>query len=286
MDDQFYKKTTIQCVLNQSDGEEMIESNQSSAQIPVQALLKRFVIRTATGIATAFFLVFSFVAVTSAQSLEQLESEIKKRLPDIDISSIAETPIDGVYEMISGGQIYYIGASGKHIIDGDLIDLDTRANLTADRLGRIHIGLINNIKEEDMLIYPSTKDTGRSITVFTDTSCGFCRKLHQELDVLLDAGISVRYLLFPRAGVGSAAHKNLESVWCAENPQAAMTIAKAGGEVAQKACSNPIRTHMAMAEQVGLRGTPLIYLDTGQQIPGYRAAADLVRLVNEGQPVE
>lgn len=248
----------------------------------IQAFFKQLAGHTAA----ALLLSFCCLSLVSAESLDQLESEIKKRLPDIDISSISETPIEGVYELISGGQIYYVGANGKHIIDGDLIDLDTRANLTADRLGGIHIGLINNIKEEDMLVYQSPKDTGRSITVFTDTSCGFCRRLHQELDVLLDAGISVRYLLFPRAGLGSPAHKNLESVWCADNPQAAMTIAKAGGEVAQKACSNPIESHMAMAEQVGLRGTPLIYLDTGQQIPGYRAAADLVQLVNAGEPAK
>ena len=79
-----------------------------------------------------------------------------------------------------------------------------------------------------MLIYEPDNYSGRSITVFTDTSCGFCRKLHQEIDQILDAGIAVRYLLFPRAGLGSAAHKNLESVWCSDNPQEAMTVAKFG----------------------------------------------------------
>jgi len=224
-------------------------------------------------------------ATASAEGdLQALEGEIKKRLPDLKISSIAETPVEGVYELISGGQIYYIGGGGRFIIDGDLIDLDTRANLTNERLGSIHIGLINAMDESDMLVYQPEEQTGRSITIFTDTSCGYCRKLHQELDQILAEGIAVRYLLFPRAGVDSPAHKNLESVWCAPDPQGAMTTAKAGGAVPDQSCENPILAHMSLAEQVGLRGTPLIYLDTGQQVPGYRPAAELINMVKSGKP--
>lgn len=236
---------------------------------------------------TAAAVVLCFSTLSLAQDtadLGELEAEISKRLPDLVITSIAETPVDGMYELISGGQIYYIGQGGRYIIDGELIDLDTRANLTNDRLGSIHIGLINGMDEEQMLIYKPEEDTGRSITVFTDTSCGYCRKLHEEIDSILDEGIAVRYLLFPRAGLNSPAYKNLESVWCADDPQGAMTTAKAGGSVPGKTCQNPIESHMALANQVGLRGTPLIYLDTGQQIPGYRAAAELVQMVKDGEP--
>ena len=236
---------------------------------------------------TAAVLFFCCSGLSLAQDsvdLEKLEAEISKRLPDLVVTSIAETPVDGMFELISGGQIYYVGQGGRYIIDGDLIDLDTRANLTNDRLGSIHIGLINGMDEEQMLVYTPKEDTGRSITVFTDTSCGYCRKLHEEIDSILDAGIAVRYLLFPRAGLNSPAHKNLESVWCADDPQGAMTTAKAGGAVPGKTCQNPIESHMALANQVGLRGTPLIYLDTGQQIPGYRAAAELVEMVKSGEP--
>ena len=222
----------------------------------------------------------------AADDIDKVQAQIKKHLPDIDISSIADTPIDGVYEMISGGQIYYVGNGGQHLLDGDIIDLSTRENLTNTRLGGIHIELINAVEEGDMLVYEPDNYSGRSITVFTDTSCGFCRKLHQEIDQILDAGIAVRYLLFPRAGLGSAAHKNLESVWCSDNPQEAMTVAKSGGNVKGASCSNPIESHVALAEQVGLRGTPLIYLDTGRQIPGYRPANELVQLIEQGEPTQ
>ncbi len=216
--------------------------------------------------------------------LEQLEAEISKRLPDLTVSSISETPLAGMYELISNGQIYYVGSGGRFIIDGNMIDLESRTNLTSERLGSIHIGLINEMDEEQMLIYKPENDTGRSITVFTDTSCGYCRKLHEEIDTFLDQGVAVRYLLFPRAGLNSPSHQNLESVWCSDDPLDAMTTVKAGGAIPGRTCNNPIESHMALAEQVGLRGTPLIYLDTGQQIPGYRAAHDLIQMVKAGEP--
>jgi thiol:disulfide interchange protein DsbC len=121
--------------------------------------------------------------------------------------------------------------------------------------------------------------------VFTDISCGYCRRLHAELDTLLDAGVRVRYLLFPRAGMGSQGQKDLESVWCADDPQAAMTNAKAGGKIEPKSCDNPIAKHVALAERVGLRGTPLIYTDSGEKIPGYREASALVKMIEASKPL-
>jgi len=93
------------------------------------------------------------------------------------------------------------------------------------------MSLLQDMGEDNMLVYEPDEPTGRSITVFTDISCGFCRRLHADIDQLLDEGVAVRYLLFPRAGLGSSGHQALEDVWCNENPQEAMTVAKAGGRV-------------------------------------------------------
>jgi thiol:disulfide interchange protein DsbC len=109
--------------------------------------------------------------------------------------------------------------------------------------------------------------------------------MHAEIDTLLEEGIRVRYLMFPRAGIGSQGHKDLESVWCADDPLEAMTNAKAGGRIEAKSCSNPIEEHVALAERLGLRGTPLIYTDSGEKIPGYREASALVSMVNNSEPL-
>jgi len=196
-----------------------------------------------------------------------------------------ESPIKGLYELITDGELYYVSADGEYLVDGDMIDLATRSNLTSARKGRIHLGMINAVAENDMLIYEPEQESDRSVTVFTDISCGYCRKLHEELDELLDGGVRVRYLMFPRAGLGTQAAKDLESVWCAEDPQTAMTEAKAGGAIVPESCQNPIESHIALAEQVGLRGTPLIYLDNGDMVPGYRSAQQLVEMIKNSEPL-
>jgi len=212
--------------------------------------------------------------------LEAIESRVAEILPGLTLTSIADTPLDGLYELVVDGQIYYVDERADYLIDGSLIELASRTNLTENRLGGIQSALIEEIGEDNMLIYEPEEAADRSITVFTDISCGFCRRLHEDIDQLLDDGVRVRYLLFPRAGIGSQGHKDLESVWCADDPQAAMTAAKAGSAIEAATCENPIESHVALAERVGLRGTPLIYLDTGERVPGYREPKELAGMVN------
>ncbi len=156
------------------------------------------------------------------------------------------------------------------------------ARLKTDMFSRLCLPMQD---KENMLIYEPEVPSNRSITVFTDISCGYCRRLHGEINTLLDEGVRVRYLLFPRAGLGSQGHKDLESVWCADDPQAAMTNAKSGGKIDPKSCDTPIESHVALAERLGLRGTPLIYTDSGVKIPGYREAAILAGMVNDSKPL-
>ena len=236
------------------------------------------------------FLLVGFLAgfnslVNAESTLDQVGERLSDTLPGISISSLTETPVPGLYELITDGQIYYLDETAQYLIDGSLIQLADRVNLTDARLGGIHMGLIKEVGEENMLIYEPEQPSTRSITIFTDISCGYCRRLHAELDTLLDEGVRVRYLLFPRAGLGSQGHKDLESVWCADNPQDAMTNAKAGGQIIPKTCTNPIEQHVALAEQLGLRGTPLIYTDSGEKIPGYREASALASMVNDSEPM-
>ncbi len=77
-------------------------------------------------------------------------------------------------------------------------------------------------------------------------------------------------------------NSQLESVWCASDPHAAMTEAKAGRSIPPASCPNPIGEHVDVAKAVGLRGTPLIYLDDGTMVPGYRPATELVQMVVAG----
>lgn len=229
--------------------------------------------------------VLGSAAAIAESTLDEIGERITDRLPGFVVSSLMATEVQGLFEVVSDGRIYYIDESAEYLIDGSLIRLEDRLNVTDSRLGSIHMGLIEGVDEKTMLIYEPVEASTRSITVFTDISCGYCRRLHAEIDTLLEEGIRIRYLMFPRGGIGSQGHKDLESVWCADDPQAAMTNAKAGGKIEAKSCPNPIEEHVALAERLGLRGTPLIYTDSGEKIPGYREASVLAQMINNSEPL-
>ena len=113
------------------------------------------------------------------------------------------------------------------------------------------------------------EDTGRYVTVFTDTDCVYCQRFNQHIAELQERGMQVRYLMFPRAGVGSPSYHEAVSVWCSDDQARAMTIAKSGGVVDEKICENPVEQQYRLGQQLGVRGTPTMILDTGKVIPGF-----------------
>lgn len=217
---------------------------------------------------------------------QQLRESMARLAPDMEITAIAESVMPGVYEVTSGAQIFYLTPNGKYMLEGSIIDLEQRVDISEQRRGSLQMSLINSIPEDQMVVFNNEAgNADRSITVFTDSDCGYCQKLHQEIDAITDANIRVRYLMFPRAGIDSASSRELESVWCSDDQQGAMTIAKTGGQVPEASCENPIQSHVDLARQVGLRGTPLIYLDNGTKIPGYQPAAELVKMIEGSEPM-
>ena len=164
-------------------------------------------------------------------------------------------------------------------LSGDLIDLDAGANLTEDARKSGRKAVIDGLDKAGMVIF-SPSDPVTSITVFTDTECGYCVRLHNEMDQLLAGGVEVRYLGYPRAGVQSASYDTLVSVWCSDDPQQAMTDAKSGRAVDPRSCQTDIAQHMQAAEGVGVRGTPTIVLEDGKTIPGYVPAGELIPMAH------
>ena len=226
---------------------------------------------------TFIFLMLSFCASAALadgvpQAIQDKAAElIPDRLPD----SVGPTPVAGLYEVTFGTQVVYLFEDGQHLLSGDLIDLDAGANLTEDARKSGRKSVIDSLDEAGMVVFSPT-DTISTITVFTDTECGYCVRLHQEINQLLAAGVEVRYLGYPRAGVGSSSFDTLVSVWCSDDPQQAMTDAKAGRAIEPRSCKTDIARQMEAAQGVGVRGTPTIVLQDGKTIPGYVPAGELI----------
>jgi thiol:disulfide interchange protein DsbC len=217
-----------------------------------------------------YFLWLPVVAwITTAQADEaDLKQRLQKVLPDLDVEQIRPLDNTGLYEAVINGDVVYFSADGKYVFQGDVVSLETRESVTENRRISLRKDILDTLEEKDMIIF-EPKKTEHTLTVFTDIDCGYCRKLHSQMDEYNDLGIRIRYMAFPRAGIGSKAYDEAVNVWCAEDKNKAMTMAKAGQNVDSKTCDNPVKADYEIGRKMGVSGTPAMFTETGHSLPGY-----------------
>ncbi len=217
--------------------------------------------------------------------IEKITAHVQKLLPTLTIDQVKESPIKGLYAVTIGPRIIFFSEDARYMLQGEIIDTITMTNLTAAEAARAIAKAVENIGEENMIIYPATSPKGTptdTVTVFTDIDCGYCRKLHKDINKYNKAGITIRYLFMPRAGKNSKSYDKAVSVWCAKDQKSAMTKAKKGQRIETKQCENPIDKHLILAKMLGINGTPALVLGNGELIPGYVPAEKLkIVLANE-----
>ncbi len=230
-------------------------------------------------------LIFTFVSYSlfvsaddknQAADIEKIRAEITKLIPRAADAEIIASPIDGVYRLKVQGSFAYVYSDGDFVLIGDLYNTKDQVNLGEQAASARMADLVNGTAENQMIKY-GPENPKRFVTVFTDIDCGYCRKLHREIPELNKAGIQVRYLAFPRAGVGSESHKKYVSVWCNADSQQALTDAKAGKAVPSATCDHPITDNYKLGQEVGVRGTPTIIFDDGTIAPGYVPHQQLIK---------
>lgn len=217
----------------------------------------------------------SLLSFTTAQADEAaIKVAITKSMPNMKIDAVKPSPVKGLYELSVGANVFYVSEDGKYLIEGHLIDVEAKKDLTESRLNDSRMKALNKIGVDNMIVFKA-KEQKYVVSVFTDIDCGYCRKLHSEIDSYLAEGITVQYLFFPRAGKGSESYNKAISVWCADDRKAALTAAKKGETVKEKTCANPVDAHMKLAAEFEVNGTPTIVSEKGQVYPGYLPAKQL-----------
>jgi thiol:disulfide interchange protein DsbC len=234
--------------------------------------INRIVVALALGLAS------SVAVATDAD--QAIRNSLKAIDPALPIEAIAESPMPGVYQVeLAGGRQLYTSADGQFLLQGYLFQVKDGkpVNLTEAAESRGVAKLMEAIPAAEMVVF-AAKQPKTHISVFTDTDCGYCQKLHSEVPELNRLGVEVRYLAFPRQGLASAAAKELANVWCAKDPQDAMNRAKSRQSVADAECDNPVAKQYALGQMIGVSGTPAIVLANGKIIPGYQPAPQLAKI--------
>ena len=203
-----------------------------------------------------------------AEDAARIKAMLAVKMPDLKVTEVNKTAVPGLYEVIMPPRIFYASADAQYLFTGDMIQVNSGENVTSVQRDKVRADAIDMLGEDSMIVF-APKKVKHTITVFTDIDCGYCRKLHGEMAKYNEKGIKVRYVAFPRAGIGSPSFNKAVAVWCAKDRNKAMDKAKSGDTVPEKSCDNPVAEHYKMGEMIGVRGTPAIVLETGQMVPGY-----------------
>lgn len=247
----------------------------------MKSITQRMATFSATLIAVFFFSA-SLAQEVSQELMEKLSASIVLASQgQLQIENIKATPLPDIYEVeLSTGEILYSHSSGDYLFAGDMYRTETTGlvNLSTDtRQGR-NLDKVAAIPEDEMIIY-TPDEIKASITVFTDVDCTYCRALHREVEDLMDLGIEVRYVAYPRGGMEAGSYDKMISVWCSDDRHKSLTQAKNGQNLPARDCETPILDHYDLGNQLGISGTPALVFPDGRVIPGYVEAPRLAALL-------
>ena len=179
----------------------------------------------------------------SLKEIDMVLQALLELFPGATDYTLDDSVVDGLYAVSIGSEVIYVSKDGKFLIRGEIYDLQNSVNVTEEKrvLGRLDV--MQSLDEETMIIYEPEK-AKHTITIFTDIDCGYCRKFHQQIRDYLDLGIRVRYLSFPRTGPNTESWEKAQAVWCSNDKQESLNLAKQGKKIDSDFClDSPVENH-------------------------------------------
>jgi thiol:disulfide interchange protein DsbC len=218
-------------------------------------------------------------SISQDDAAQNIRKAVGKILKSGQVDSIAPSGISGLYEVMVGADLFYVTEDGKYLLSGKLFDIEKREDLSSPKIAKVKADYIEAMGEDNMIIF-APEEYKHTVTVFTDIDCGYCRKLHSEIEEYNDLGIRVRYMMYPRHGIGSDSFKKAEAVFCVDDRNKALTRAKAGEEIESKSCDNPVQSQYKLGRLLGVTGTPAIFLENGEMLGGYVPAKKMSTILS------
>lgn len=199
---------------------------------------------------------------------------------------VEETEITGVYVASFGMQVIYLTGDLKFVFKGDLYNTTTGQNVTLETKQNLRALAFNSLDGSSMISFLArdSEIIKKNIYVFTDVDCGYCRKFHKEVALLNKKGINVHYLAFPRAGQKGETYDKMVSVWCSDDRNDALSLAKKGRKIPVKKCNDPISEHFKLGIEIELKGTPALFSERGIELGGFIRAKDIETMLLQEKP--
>lgn len=223
--------------------------------------------------------IFIFTLSISA-SEDNIRESLKNILPDgAVIESIEATPIEDMYAVYYGDlQPIYVTKDGSFFIYGDIYKINSNSisNITDESIAERRKIILKDIPANELISFKS-KNEQFSVIVFTDVDCGYCRKLHNQINEYNKLGISINYAAYPRSGLGTSAFTKMVGAWCSDDPKGSISKLKNNKNLDLSFCdSQPVSKQYVIGQKLGVNGTPAIFSMDGDMFPGYIEPEELL----------
>lgn len=232
------------------------------------------------------FSIFIVLLSFSLHAATANQAEIAKRFGylGLNVTNVQSSDMEGLFEVTTDQGLFFATENGEYFIQGKLYSVGENGEF-ADVLTQRYAKQVEKFKDQ-MIVYPAENEK-YVINVFTDTTCGYCVKLHNQMEEYNKLGITVRYLAYPRQGPMSPVAQNMAKIWCSDDKAAALDAAKQGQSfdfndenLAQ--CQKTIVDEYQYGRRLGINGTPAILLPNGQLVAGYVPPKELIKVLQEG----
>ena len=216
-------------------------------------------------------LLLAFPAAAQDPVAERIKAELKKKISEATVDGVRKVPYGGLYEVTVGSEIFYTDEKATFLLLGSLVDTRTRENVTEARLRQI-----NRVAFDSLPLDSAVKivrgNGSRRVAVFADPNCGYCKRFERDLIGVND--ITVYLFLYPILSPDSL--QKSKAVWCAPDRGKAWLdyMVRDMAVPVETACATPIDKILEFGKSKLIRGTPTIFFEDGERVPGVMAMAD------------
>jgi thiol:disulfide interchange protein DsbC len=206
-----------------------------------------------------------------------IRKSLTERLPNLPkIDEISKTPMNGLYEVRMGNDVMYSDAEGSFVIQGTLIDVKQRRNLTEERVEKLSAIAFDQLPLKNA--FTQVRGNGkRKLVVFADPNCGYCKRFEKDLQKL--DNVTIHHLLYPILGEDSKAKSR--NIWCAKDKAKTWndwminntTPANANCDTAA------LEANVEFGKKYRITGTPTLFFADGTRVPGAVPLAQVEKLL-------
>ena len=208
-----------------------------------------------------------------------IRKSLSERLPNLPkIDEISKTPMHGLYEVRMGSDIMYSDADGSFLIQGTLIDVKQRRNITEERMEKLSAIAFDQLPLKNA--FTQVRGNGkRKLVVFADPNCGYCKRFEKDLQKL--DNVTIHHLLYPILGEDSKVKS--KNIWCAKDKAKTWNDWMLNGSTPAAAnCDTAaVDANVEFGKKYRITGTPTLFFADGTRVPGAVPLAQVEKLLSD-----